>query len=170
MVGQGLEEARRHYKLPFGGPQEGFHEALRKIAPHFPAVEPHVGEKPGAYTRLPLNRLKKGLDAFRFKTPSGGKTWKMEWEFVRDVEGLTGRREPTNWYIMAREGKVAGFKDFKSDSDYQEKGAGLPRRNTRVTQDLSGLKAESEYIIWFLWAREIESQVEMHVRIRLARE
>jgi hypothetical protein len=146
-----------------GGPDaakhsEQFRAALRKAAPALPIVEAVKGE-PKTYAKLVMNQHKKQLDAFTFKTPPGKENWDMNWEFVLPPGALK------SWYILPKEGTMSGFRTFNTQNDYQEKGANLPEKNRRYIQPLDGghLKPNTEYIIWFTFAKE--EPFDMHVRI-----
>lgn len=138
---------------------------IQLVAPYLPVIEPEEAAKPKRYHTLALNAEKTKLDAFRFRVPSSGKTWNLNWEFVIPRES-TGANLLA-WYIVPREGTMRGFEFVDRDDDFSEKGADLPKSNYRFKQQLAGgrLKAGSEYVIWF--ALKDDKPVDVHVRIGL---
>ena len=88
--------------------------------------------------------------------------WNMNWEFV-----YPQKPSFSHWYILPRQGTMQGFRTFSNSTDYEEKGADLPKPNRRIVQPLQegNLQPDSEYIIWFAFRNE--SPADFYIRIGL---
>src|SRR5262249_11084591 len=103
---------------------------LQEIAADLPSVTPVQGP-PKNYTKLTMNSAMTKLDAFQFRTPPGKMNWNMNLEFV-----YPQKPSFSHWYILPRQGTMQGFRTFSNSTDYEEKGADLPKPNRRIVQPL----------------------------------
>ena len=85
----------------------------------------------------------------------------MRWVFVvpADVVG--------SFYIVPRCGKMTGFRNWYSVSNYLPSVPGIPKDNYTIFQQLDGgqIQAKQEYILWFAFNHQ--GPVTIHLAILL---